>query len=196
MRGATHKLVAVTAVTVGGHAVHLDPVTTAGLVAGTVLTAKLPDKLGARPGVTLPPGFRWLEHRRSSHWPETCAVFVAATGLLLGSWFGSGVGLVAAVGVLAGYGLHLLADSATPHGIPLGPPSRVVFRLVLRRVPREWIPMRYRRRWVRQRHRGLGRPWMVHCIPSGRWIRTGSGAENGFVVGWLATMLLVFAVTS
>jgi membrane-bound metal-dependent hydrolase YbcI (DUF457 family) len=195
MRGSTHRRVGRGATGVARHALTLDPVAVGALVIAAGVTSKLPDKLGARPGVTLRRGLRWLEHRRSSHWPETCAAFVVATGLLIGSRFGGSVGLVAAFGVAAGYGLHLLADSATPHGIPLGPLLRVVFRLVLRQVPEDRMPARYRKCWVKQRARKLRRPWNVHCVPATLRIVTGSRREGTFVFFWGVGCLCVLAFT-
>lgn len=121
MRGPTHELIGVSAAVVASRALQFGPAETGGLVACAFVTSRLPDRIEPKlpAWVTQTRGMGWAAHRHLSHWALTgmlvCALVAFVTFMVAGSWAVVGV---TAGGAGIGYGMHLVADSCTPHGTP------------------------------------------------------------------------------
>lgn len=120
MRGPTHELIGVSAAVVASRGLQLDPVQTAGLAACAFATSRLPDRIEPKlpAWVTQTRGMHWAAHRHLSHWALTCVLITALAGFVALMLAGAVIAGIVAGGTGIGYGMHLVADSCTPHGTP------------------------------------------------------------------------------
>lgn len=111
MKGPTHELVGVSTAVATAQVLHVDMVMATGLVGAAYVSSRLPDRLEGL-----------LPHRTVTHWGVTAVALTTAIGVGLGATAGLVVALVVAGGFAIGYGMHLVADMCTPHGLAVAMP--------------------------------------------------------------------------
>lgn len=123
MTGRSHQLIAANAAYFGMLPMQAGVATTASVVLVAVATSRLPD-IDFRLGI---------KHRTVTHYALTAVLVTAVLGLAVAMTVGMGAGMIVTLGLIFGYGSHLVSDACTLSGVPLfGPFNRTDVHLLPR----------------------------------------------------------------